>query len=49
MNCTASDNRAEELRLRVPPDNYSTAAIKVFHDRTLFPQPRNRIYVQAGG
>jgi hypothetical protein len=45
MTCAASDNQAgtEELRLRMPHDNYSTAADKVFHDGTLFPQPRNRI------
>src|SRR5258708_28594246 len=45
MTCAASDNRAgtEELRLRMPHDNYSTAADKVFHDGTLFPQPRNHI------
>jgi len=27
----------------MPHDNYSTAADKVFHDGTLFPQPRNHI------
>jgi len=45
MTCAASDNRAgtEELRLRMPHDNYSTAEDKVFHDGTLFPQSRNHI------
>src|ERR1700730_9153303 len=33
----------EEFGLRMPQDNYSTAADKVFHDGTLFPQPRNHI------